>query len=309
MYESYYLRAVSPERAQSLWIRHTVHKRPGAAARGSIWLTFFDRERGAPFMYKVTSPELGVPPGGWITIGGTASLGPGLAEGGCGASRWRLRLRGTEPPLRHLRPAWLYRAPLPRTKLTSPLPAASFDGELELPDREPLRLREWPGMVGHNWGAEHAARWIWLHGCLFEEDTTAWLDLALGRVAIAGRLTPWIANGALSLGGRRLRLGGAGARARVRESVQGLELSLGGRRGGRLKARVEVPPGTSAGWRYADPNGGAHDVANCSIAKLELDLVEDRAGPRTLRSGHGGAYELGMLERDHGIPVAPFADG
>jgi hypothetical protein len=33
------------------------------------------------------------------------------------------------------------------------------------------------------------------------------------------------------------------------------------------------------------------------------------SAPRTLRSPHGGAYELGMRERDHGVPLAPFPDG
>ena len=35
MYESYYLRAVSPEEPVAIWIRHTVHKAPGRAPRGS----------------------------------------------------------------------------------------------------------------------------------------------------------------------------------------------------------------------------------------------------------------------------------
>jgi hypothetical protein len=28
-----------------------------------------------------------------------------------------------------------------------------------------------------------------------------------------------------------------------------------------------------------------------------------------LRAAHGGAYELGMREHDHGVPIAPFSDG
>ena len=43
-------------------------------------------------------------------------------------------------------------------------------------------------MIGHNWGAEHAERWIWLHG-VFEQG--AWLDKALGRVKVGPVLTPW----------------------------------------------------------------------------------------------------------------------
>jgi hypothetical protein len=29
---------------------------------------------------------------------------------------------------------------------------------------------------------------------------------------------------------------------------------------------------------------------------------------RTLATAHCGVYELGMRERDHGVPVAPFPD-
>jgi hypothetical protein len=310
MYESFYLRAVSREEPLGIWIRHTVHKRPGAAPRGSVWCTVFDARRGEPFMYKLTSERLEVPAGGWIAVGGEAEIGPGRAEGSCGAARWSLRFSSGERSLHHLRPQWLYRAPLPRTKLTSPAPAASFDGVLEIAGREPIELAGWPGMIGHNWGSEHAERWIWLHGCDFAEAPGAWLDVALGRIAVAGRMTPWVANGALSIGGRRWRLGGLRARPRVAEAVDGCSLALSGEQGLGVELRARVPAGTAAGWRYADPDGGEHDVANCSIARLELTLSGvGGAVPTGLVTSHGGAYELGMRERDHGVPIAPFPDG
>ena len=115
----------------------------------------------------------------------------------------------------------------------------------------------------------------------------------------------------MSLNARRYRLGGLGARGlHVQETAAGCSLRLGGEGGLSLEARVEVPEATAAGWRYADPDGSAHDVVNCSIAavQLELRLPGERAS-RALRSAHGGAYELGMRERDHGVPIAPFSDG
>jgi hypothetical protein len=322
MYESFYLRAVAPDEPLGVWIRHTVHKRPGQAPRGSLWCTLFDAARGAPFMHKVTSERLEEPPGGWIAIGDAASpadaagadggrMAPGVAEGRCGPVSWSLRWSSQEPELRHLGREFLYRAPLPRTKLTSPAPRASFDGVLELEGRDAIELHGWPGMVGHNWGSEHAERWIWLHAVGFAEAPEAWLDVALGRVKLGGALTPWIANGAVSLDARRYRLGGLGARGvHVQETAAGCSLRLTGAGGLSLEARVEVPTGTAAGWRYADPDGSAHDVVNCSIAAVQLELrLRGERAPRALRSAHGGAYELGMRERDHGVPVAPFPDG
>ncbi len=212
MYESFYLRAVSPDEPVGVWFRYTVHKRPGQAPRGSLWCTVFDAKAGSPFMHKLTTEQLTSPADGWIEIGGDSRLGPGVAEGVCGPARWSLRFSSEEPELRHLKQAWLYKAPLPRTKLTSPLPGARASrGPSSFPTAR-CSIDGWRGMVGHNWGSEHAERWIWLHGVGFQEDPEAWLDVALGRVLVAGRLTPWMASGAISLNGRRTRLGGLGAR-------------------------------------------------------------------------------------------------
>jgi hypothetical protein len=336
MYESFYLRAVAPERPVGVWIRQTVHKAPGERAHGSVWCTVFDADRGRPFMHKLTSERLTVPSDGWIAVGDAAGVpresgadgerkpdgeqgarGEGgwlsaeRARGACGSADWELRFASDEQELRHLPREWLYRAPLPRTKLTSPAPAARFDGTLQL-GAETIGIDGWRGMVGHNWGAEHAERWIWLHGIGFQDEPDAWLDVALGRVKLAGRMTPWVANGALSIGGRRLRVGGLGARGlRVAERPDGCVVRLPGEHGLEIELRAEVPAQTAAGWHYADPEAGAgHDVVNCSIAALTLTVtLPGEAAPRTLHSPHGGVYELGMRERDHGVPIAPFADG
>ncbi len=336
MYESFYLRAVSPEEPVGAWIRYTVEKAPGLASRGSLWVTVFDAGAGAPSRYKQSSDELTVPGDGWIAIGGDSHFGATLAQGyirlGEGADagsdpifcsgsepssysgsgpppgdpveeepgeiRWELNIRPDAPELKHFKQSWLYKSPLPRTKLTSPEPAASFDGTIELPGRT-LRMSGWRGMVGHNWGAEHAARWIWLHGIDFREDSTAWLDVALGRVLVAGRLTPWIANGAVCVDGRRSRLGGLGARGlKVAESPGRCSLTLPGEHGLMLEAHVETPPGSSAKWRYNDPGArgpdGEHDVVNCSVAALALNVRPAGEAATTLHTAHGAAYELGM---------------
>jgi hypothetical protein len=324
MYESFFLRAVAPDQPVGIWIRNTVHKPPGRSPCGSVWCTVFDARRGAPFMHKLTTERLNVPESAWIEVGEPdaetgefdaanegARMAPAYAQGSCGAARWSLRVSSQGPELRHLPREWMYRAPLPRTKLTSPAPVASFDGILELDGRARIDLRDWRGMVGHNWGADHAERWIWLHGVDFQEAPDGWLDVAIGRVTIAGRLTPWIANGVIGMDGRRYRIGGLGTRGlRVEESVEGCSLRLRGERGLTIDARIEVPAGSAAGWRYADPDGAAHDVVNCSIAGVALTVkLPGAKAPVSLRSAHGGTYELGMRERDHGIPIAPFPDG
>jgi hypothetical protein len=196
----------------------------------------------------------------------------------------------------------MYRAPFPRTKLESPMPAATFDGVVEA-GGERVDVSRWRGMAGHNWGSEHAARWIWLHGIAFSGAEDAWLDLSLGRIRIGPVLTPWIANGAIEAGGERIRLGGPRP-AQVEASPAGCRVVLKG-------ARVEAiaRPGHTVAWPYADPKGGEHHSLNCSIAELRVRVERPGREPLELFTAHGGAYELGTTARDHGIALEPFPDG
>ena len=55
-YESYYLRAVAPDRARAVWIRYTIHKPPGGDPVGSLWCTLFDDDGSPPRAVKQTFP-------------------------------------------------------------------------------------------------------------------------------------------------------------------------------------------------------------------------------------------------------------
>jgi hypothetical protein len=274
-YESHYLRAVDPAGPRGAWIRHTTLQRPGGPPVRSLWCTVWDADAGPPRTVKAT---------------------PGEGDERRGRARdasWQLMVEPASPPLRHL-PGPLYRAPIPRTKLESPAPAARISGTVDAGGAE-LRLDAWPGMTGHNWGAQHAERWIWLHGIGFDGAPDAWLDLAAGRVRVGPLTTPWVANGAVHLDGRRRALRG---RPQVDARPGAATIRLGD-----VEIRVTAPRDQTVAWVYADPPGGEHHSLNCSIAALELTV----AG-RTLATAHGGVYELGVRERDHGIPVAPFPD-
>jgi hypothetical protein len=303
-YESYYLRACHPDGGLGVWIRYTVACRPGLAPTGSLWFTLF--EESGPTATKLTVPDVAA--GDWIRIA-DARLGPGVATGRANDAEWDLRFTGAEE-LRHLPAGWLYRTPLPRTKPVSLHPVARFDGRIRVGGRE-IELTGWPGMVGHNWGTEHAARWIWLHGMAFGgAGESTWLDLTFGRLLVAGRLTPWVANGAICVDGARLRLGGLGRahRPRVTEAADRLEFAVPGREIV-VAGRVSAPRERIVGWLYTDPDGSSHHVANCSIADLAIRVARPDRAPLDLRAPGLAAYELGMRETDHGIPIQPFTDG
>jgi hypothetical protein len=315
-YESFYLKACAPDGGRGLWIRHTVHKRPGAEARGSIWFTLFDRAAGAPRATKVTVPASGlsVPDGGWIRVA-DAQIGPGRAEGSLGAdgltASWSLGFGGDNRPAHYLPADWLYEAPLPRTKFVAPFPDAVFDGTLEV-DGETIELAGWPGMIGHNWGTEHAERWIWLEGTGFDDASDTWFDAGAARVKLGRRTSPWVPSGFLSLDGVRHRLGGLGAvrSSRIEETPTGCAFLLPGK-DIVVHGRVEAPRESFVGWIYADPSpkGGEHHTVNCSVADLELTVEQPGRPARELKLPGGAAYELGMRETDHGMAIQAFGDG
>jgi hypothetical protein len=326
-YESFYLKACRPDGGRGIWIRHTVHKRPGAEATGSIWFTLFDREAGAPRAAKATVPasRLSVPADGWVRVA-AAEIGPGWAAGSLAVevpagvadaattvtrAAWSLRFDGDRRPCRYLPADWLYEAPLPRTKFVAPFPDAVFDGTLEV-DGDTLEIAGWPGMIGHNWGTEHAERWIWLEGTGFADSPDTWFDAGAARIGLGRRISPWVPSGFLSLDGVRHRLGGLGQirSSQIEETPTGCTFLLPGK-DIVVRGHVEAPRDAFVGWVYADPNpkGGEHHTLNCSIADLELTVERPGHPAHPLTLPGGAAYELGMRETDHGVPVQPFGDG
>src|SRR5262245_57613287 len=305
-YESFYIKACQPGGGRGIWIRHTVHKRPGAEPNSSIWFVFFDREASGPRATKITVPvdKLSAPIGSWIRVN-RAEIGPGRASGALSTDElsadWELKFDGDAEPCKYLPTDWLYEARLPRTKFVAPFPNARFDGRLELDGRE-IELSSWPGMIGHNWGSEHAERWVWLEGTGFPDSPDTYFDAGAAQIKLGSRTSPWVPSGMLVLDGEAHRLGGLGAirSASIDEAPSVCSFSLPGS-DVVVHGRVTAPVKDFVGWIYADPKGPEHHTVNCSVADLELTVERPGLPPRELTLPGGAAYEFGMRETDHGI--------
>ncbi|MCW4351976.1 hypothetical protein ONR57_01510 [Hoyosella sp. YIM 151337] len=308
-YESFYLKATEPSGGRGVWIRYTVHKRPNADPTCSLWFTLFAPD--APQATKVTfdATSLTTPQGSYIRIA-EAEIAPGRAYGSISSealnANWDLTFSDRHQVLRHLPADWMYTGPLPRTKLLSPHPGVLWSGRLTV-DNERIDLRDWPGMVGHNWGREHAERWIWLHAPLRDGG---YLDIGAGRIKLGPLTTPWVANGMLVLDGAAHRLGGLPGvpRTHIDELPDQCNFVLPSKEVA-VRGRVSAPRERYVGWVYADPDGGEHNTVNCSIADLDLEIDRPGETPQRMHVSGSATYELGMRETDHGIPMQPFPDG
>lgn len=309
-YESFYVKACHPRGGLGAWIRYTVHKRPGEPAKGFLWFTLFDAESGVVAAKAEGKPTVGERD--LIRIG-DARFGLGYLNGQAAAplleATWDLRFEGGEPPLFHLPQGWMYSAPIPRTKVLSPHPHVLVSGEIDAGGRL-IALDGWLGMVGHNWGSEHAKRAIWLQGTGFAQHPDAWLDVAIARVALGPVTTPWLGGGALCLDGRRHRLLGLrhASATSIEETPERCRFRLAGD-GVTVLGEVGAPRERFVSWIYAQPRGGEHQTVNCSIADMRLEVSRRGAPTVVLEASRRAAYELQMEERYPAIPVQPFEDG
>lgn len=308
-YESWFLSARDAEPGRpprALWIRHTRHRYADAEAEsGALWCTVFDPAAGggpAAVKESVTRLDGGTECGVDTFRGGARARGR-MAE-------WNLSVTGGGvAELRHLRPAVLYRAPIPRTKLVAPVPDGVVSGRVVL-DAAVVDVMSWRATVGHNWGREHAEKWVWLHAAGFPDAPEAWLELAFARVRVGGALTPWIANGAVSLGGRRFRLGGFGhiPGVRVVAAPGRLEAIVPGR-GIEVRIAADADLDQTVGFTYAGTvRGDDRTVLHAGIAGVRLGVRRPGRSSAELATAGGGAYELGGRELEGGVPLQPYGD-
>ena len=119
--------------------------------------------------------------------------------------------------------------------------------------------------------------------------------MAVARVRVGRALTPWLASGVLCLDGIRHRLGGPGRwrATNVAASLDGCDFELPGRQVD-VRGTVHADRSDLVGWVYADPAGGSHDVANSSIATMDLTVARRGAPPLGLTCAGASAYELGI---------------
>jgi hypothetical protein len=314
-YESFYLKLCAPGGGRGAWIRHTIHKRPGEPLTGALWFVLFDSEAAGPQATKrqFGADEVDATNHSYIRVA-DATLGDGRATGSVEtealAARWDLTFADQHRPFRHLPQEFLYRTALPKTKFLSPYPGAVFNGTLEV-DGERVGVDGWRGMIGHNWGAEHAERWVWVQGAGFEgRSPEDYFDMAVGRIKVGGVTTPWVGNGMLVLDGAEHRLGGFERvpSTEVAEEPTSCRFQLKGK-GVKLSGRVEADRKDFVAWIYADPVGPEHNTLNCSISDLVLDVELDGRPAERLTVSGAAAYEFGTRDTDHGIPVQPYPDG
>ena len=188
-YESFYLKALPPGRAarrRGSATRST--SGPGALPNGSLWFTLFDGAAEGPRAHKETHARTERRRRRVDQGGGGIDAAPARRWGPSTAAEWDLRFSSvpsrrcatcrapgcTARRCRARSCSARSRRPASTARCASTAAASTVD--------------DWRGMVGHNWGAQHAERWIWLHAP--DRGRASWLDVALGEVKLGPLTTP-----------------------------------------------------------------------------------------------------------------------
>ena len=119
-------------------------------------------------------------------------------------------------------------------------------------------------MVGHNWGAEHAESWVWIHAATVDDDGShGYVDLAAGRIRIGPLTTPWVLNGQVLHGGEELRVGGFGKVRRTKLSAEPTRCVFTAPGAGfTIRGVVGAPPSASSAG--STPTRRAPTITRCT---------------------------------------------
>lgn len=108
--------------------------------------------------------------------------------------KWNFNLSPSNEPYYHLEPHFLYRSPLfPKKKLLTRDIKIGFKGWIQF--NEINFNSEWVGLCGHNWGKEHAHKYVYANCNQFSED--AYFDGYSAQILIGSLKSPLLSGGSL----------------------------------------------------------------------------------------------------------------
>jgi hypothetical protein len=188
-YESRFIRANAPDRAQALWMRSTLLLPTAGAPVADAWVMVFDPDASGNRALKQPHPidRSDYQYDTWTARIGATSIDDGSACGsvtGAGRSaRWDLRITpGDEAPVKLLTERG-YKAKFPTAKTMVRHPLARFDGVVELDDLR-VEVDGWTGSVNHNWGRRHTPAYAFGQVCGYDEAPGSSFEIVTAHAAV-----------------------------------------------------------------------------------------------------------------------------
>ena len=304
--ESHFLKLNDASGKRALWLKATILRRIGEAARAEAWAVAFDRVHGHAAAKQV------VP---WASASfsrdalairvAEVEIGPMRTRGALFTDdtriEWDLAFAGGAAPFAPL-PERLYGDDTGNSKIVSPHPDLRFDGHYCVGDRR-VEVAGWRGMQGHNWGRRHTHLYAWVHCNVWEDADDLVVEGITARVKLGPVVAPPITLVIAEHAGARhhFTLPGSLWRARGRIAARAWEFSAANA-SARIHGTFAAETADFVGLHYENPDRAMTYCLNSKIAHGSLRLELAGRAPLVAHT-RAAALEIGTRDPNHGVAM------
>ena len=300
MYESYFLRANHPAKAQAFWIRYTIYhgRSLESEPEAELWLALFDDgkaiaggHQSIPLSQTTWNQgQLNVRFPGDISLHASEAKGKLNIEGT--TYEWSLEWKGEAAPMLMLSQG-LYRGGFPKAKAVVPSPMVQFQGKISGGDVD-WEISDWLGSQNHNWGSQHTDAYAWGQVMGFDNAPDASLECATARLKLGGMFwTPPLTVACLRVEGREYRFDSLLRAVRTRGAFEPghwiTQISNGQET---LEVTMECDEDAIVSLPYRNPSGGMKTCLNSKVARAEVRLCMKNGEEMVLQTQHRAAFEV-----------------
>jgi hypothetical protein len=227
--------------------------------------------------------------------------------GGSEHIAWDLRFETATTGFRHIPYGWMYQGGLPKSKATSPQVDTRFSGQVSV-NGHTTEIDGAAGMLGHNWGSQHADSWVWAHCNMWEDADDVVFEGVTSKVKFGPLSVPLLTVLHLQIDGESFNLNGIWRAFRIKSLPFRLswrfeattsELSIEGRFSG--------PVDRFVGITYVDPTS---EQIHCLNSKIADGLIRIRRKTskgwldwKAIHSVQTAALEIGDRATNHGVKM------
>lgn len=308
-YESRFIRANAPDRAQALWLRSTLLLPTAGAPVADSWLMVFDPDGAGNRALKVPHPidQSAFDDDTWTARIGATSIDDRSAQGTLSASgrtaRWDLRITpGDDAPVKLLTDRG-YRAKFPTAKTMVRHPLARFDGSVEL-DETSVEVIGWTGSVNHNWGRRHTPAYAFGQVCGFDDAPETTLEIVTARAAVGPVPLPAATLFVLRHDGQEVAARSVLATRHTRGEYEPFRWSFGARIDDvTIDGEVTAQAGDVIGLTYTDTDAGLKYCYNSALATCRITLSSRGSSTTELTADRRAMFEILTDTRHGSVPL------
>jgi hypothetical protein len=273
-YESRFIRANHPDRAQAIWLRWTLLLPALGEPVADVWVMIFDPDgtgnRAIKVPHPVTAADYLSDP--WSARIADTVIDDVHARGTLDGATWDLAITPGDEPAVKLLTDRAYAAKFPTAKTQVRHPLARFDGTVAVRNTS-VAVESWTGSVNHNWGSKHTPAYAFGQVCGFDDHPTSSLEVVTARAAVGPLRLPAATLFVLRHAGWEVAVRSVLAARHTRGSYEPFRWSFGGRVDGfEVRGEISAEPRDVIGLTYTDTNGATKYCYNSALADCRLTV-------------------------------------